>query len=299
MIEEVVVEAVALRRLRRDGGTQLRQSMDLNATREYAEAMQRGEKFPAVIVFNDGECLWLSDGFHRYDACVLCEVELIECEIREGTRQDAILWAAKANRSHGVRLTPADREKIIVTLVNEFPEAIQADIARMAGMEQSTVSRIMQRLGYEIHNSRGGPKRKEPEPEPEADPLGDILADLPDEEQEVFLPILTDPGVPEDLAREAAENLAAMPEEKRARVAEMAASPKLADRQAAVGVMRGQAYVHPAWSYVNVAIDYMNRGLSVVRDGEFEADFRAVIKELKALIEKVETCEREFEDESD
>lgn len=299
MIEEMVVEAVSLRRLRRDGGTQLRQSMDLNATREYAEAMQRGETFPPVTVFDDGECLWLSDGFHRYDACVLCEVELIECEIRNGTRQDAILHAAKANRAHGVRLNPADREKIIVTLVAEFPEDTQTEIARKAGLPDSTVNRIWQRLNFPTGNSNRGRPRKEPEPEPEADPLGDILADLPSYEQEVFLPILTDPGVPEELAREAAENLASMPEEKRARVAEMATSPKLADRQAAVGVMRGQAYVHPAWSYVNVAIDYMTRGLSVVRDGEFEADFRAVIKELKALIEKVETCEREFEDESD
>ncbi len=233
------IESISLRRLRRDGGTQLRQTMDINATREYSEAMERGEQFPPAVVFSDGESMWLADGFHRYDAHVLLNVELMECEVREGTRQDAILWAAKANEKHGVRRTPADREKTVVTLVNEFPEATQAQIARMADMPDSTVGSMLNRLGYRLGNSSGGPKRKEPEPIPSRSPIASALAGLPQQQREVFAPLLESAGVPEELALEAAANLAGMDLEKRAHVCELAASPKASDRSAAVAALSG------------------------------------------------------------
>ncbi len=243
--------------------------------------------------------MWLADGFHRYDAHVLLNVELMECEVREGTRQDAILWAAKANEKHGVRRTPADREKTVVTLVNEFPEATQAQIARMADMPDSTVGSMLNRLGYRLGNSSGGPKRKEPEPIPSRSPIASALAGLPQQQREVFAPLLESAGVPEELALEAAANLAGMDLEKRAHVCELAASPKASDRSAAVAAMRGIPYVHPLWSIVNESLGALKHGSAMARKDGFDPLYEAAVTALMTLRESVETHERRVENGSD
>ena len=52
---------IELGKLRRDGGTQPRQAIDLVVVEQYADAMADGAIFPPVIVFCDSEYFWLAD----------------------------------------------------------------------------------------------------------------------------------------------------------------------------------------------------------------------------------------------
>ena len=61
--------------------------------------------FPPVIVFREGDDYWLADGFHRVAARRQAGIRHIEAEIREGTKRDAVLYAAGANAHHGLRRT--------------------------------------------------------------------------------------------------------------------------------------------------------------------------------------------------
>lgn len=83
------VEVLRIDQLRTDGGTQPRAVMDFDTVVEYTNAMRRGENFPPVTVFFDGENYWLAHGFHRRDAALAAEFDEIECEVYQGTLLDA------------------------------------------------------------------------------------------------------------------------------------------------------------------------------------------------------------------
>lgn len=96
--------------LRRDGGTQMRDQLSEEAIEQYTIAYRNGEKMPAIIVFNDGENFWIADGFHRDESAGRAGLDEIECEVRQGTVQDAIFYALKtANRKHGLQLNRASK----------------------------------------------------------------------------------------------------------------------------------------------------------------------------------------------
>jgi hypothetical protein len=98
-----------------DGGTQMRASLDAATVQEYQDAMQPAGwgDFPPVICYYDGAQYWLADGFHRVAAfraaaATLDQPARIPADVRSGTRRDAILHAAGANASHGLRRATID-----------------------------------------------------------------------------------------------------------------------------------------------------------------------------------------------
>ena len=58
---------------------------------DYAEAVRAGVNFPPVIVFDDGEHIWLADGFHRIEAAQAAGQTAILADVRRGSRRDALL----------------------------------------------------------------------------------------------------------------------------------------------------------------------------------------------------------------
>jgi len=74
-----------------DGGTQARFETSDEWVSEIAEAIERGDNFPPVIVFYDGTNHWLTDGFHRYRAHKNLGRKDIQAVVKPGTRRDAIL----------------------------------------------------------------------------------------------------------------------------------------------------------------------------------------------------------------
>lgn len=130
--------------IRTDGGTQPRLELNNDKVAEYAECMKDGTRFPPVIVFWDGSNYWLADGFHRYHATRRIEVVTIEAEVKEGTVDEAQVFAFGANAKHGLYLTAADiREIIKRMLLNSITISwTNAQIARHIGCSKMTVGRV-------------------------------------------------------------------------------------------------------------------------------------------------------------
>jgi len=93
--------------IRLDGGTQVRTELNLDKVKEYAELMKHGTVFPPIVVYHDGTDYWLSSGFHRFFAQKMLDNTAIDCDVRQGTLEDARLFARKDN-NHGIPLTKAE-----------------------------------------------------------------------------------------------------------------------------------------------------------------------------------------------
>lgn len=139
---------VPIKDLRLDGGTQPRASLNGEVVEEYAEAMQRGDRFPPVVVFYDGENYWLVDGFHRVEASKQIGVEKIRAEIKEGSRRDAVLFSLGVNAQHGLQRTNQDKRRAVITMLADDVWGGWAirEIARHCHVSPDTVSRYKQQM---------------------------------------------------------------------------------------------------------------------------------------------------------
>lgn len=104
-----------------DQKAQPRTAILVDKVAEYTEDMQRGDRFPPLVVFFDGTKYWLADGFHRYYAASGAEVASLACDVHDGTLRDAILYSCGANASHGLRRTNQDKQRAVAKLL-EDPE---------------------------------------------------------------------------------------------------------------------------------------------------------------------------------
>jgi hypothetical protein len=143
-------------KIRIDGDTQPRVSLNQEVIGEYAEAVMLGEAFPPVIVFHDGRDYWLADGFHRYLAHKRAALTEIEAEVHVGALREALLYSVGANDKHGLRRTNEDKRRAVLILLNdpEWSEWSDAEIARRANVSAATVHRIKKSLQLEAKPDR-------------------------------------------------------------------------------------------------------------------------------------------------
>jgi hypothetical protein len=147
------VETLELTKIRTDGGTQMRAKLSEKVIEEYAAAMREGHRgeFPPLVVFFDGTDYWLADGHHRYHAAqrVMHGVryDTFDCEVHRGSRREAIIYAAGANATHGLRRTNADKHRAVMALLDD-PELGDRQrysdrvLAQMAAVSQPFVSKL-------------------------------------------------------------------------------------------------------------------------------------------------------------
>jgi hypothetical protein len=134
---------IPLANIRTDGGTQPRSEILTVTVQEYAREMQSGAKFPPVDVFYDGENYWLGDGFHRFNAADWRGEPQIECEIHQGTLEDAQWYSYGANRAHGLPRTNEDKQRAVKAALAHPKAAGMSDseIARHVGVGADMVTR--------------------------------------------------------------------------------------------------------------------------------------------------------------
>ena len=130
--------------IRTDGGTQARLKLDYDVVKEYAECMKDGEKFPPVTVFHDGSEYWLANGFHRYFATKSNGELEIECEVKQGTLDDAVLYAFSADGRQGLSRSDEDKRSIIIRMLQHpvWGKWSNAEIAKHVGVSKMTVGRV-------------------------------------------------------------------------------------------------------------------------------------------------------------
>jgi len=138
------MQEVALSALNIDGGTQPREVIDTRLAEEYALAMGTGAAFPPVVAFFDGSTYWLADGFHRHYAHKVLGRDTIECDVRQGTQRDAILFSVGANATHGLRRTNEDKRRAVTTLLKdpEWSGWSDREIARQCKVTHPFVSKL-------------------------------------------------------------------------------------------------------------------------------------------------------------
>ena len=132
-----------------DDDCQLRAAGSGATVAEYAEALRAGATFPPIIVFRDDAGRhWLADGFHRLAAHKAAGITDILVEVRDGGRREALLFAAGANASHGLRRTQDDKRRAILRLLSDadWKEWSDREIAKRTATSDKTVARLRREL---------------------------------------------------------------------------------------------------------------------------------------------------------
>ena len=177
MNQKVKINSIIVR-----GEIQQRKQLDEECIKEYVEAIADGADFPPVDVYDDGESLFLADGFHRVEAYRQTGIATVAVTIHKGTKRDAILHAVGANATHGLRRTNDDKRKAVLTLLNdsEWGQWSDTAIAKRIGVTQPFVSKVRRNRtqnGFEcgtvrkcsdgrlVDTSNIGAKRQTEEPE--------------------------------------------------------------------------------------------------------------------------------------
>ena len=138
------IKQIKISAIRIDGGTQARLKLDHDVVKEYAECMKDGDKFPPVTVFHDGSEYWLANGFHRYFATKSNGELEIECEVKQGTLDDAVLYAFSADGRQGLSRSAEDNRNIIIRMIQHpvWGKWSNAEIAKHVGVSKMTVGRV-------------------------------------------------------------------------------------------------------------------------------------------------------------
>lgn len=110
---------IELDAIRLDGGTQPRSQIIEDVVRQYAEDLSRGDAFPPLTLYFDGADYWLADGFHRFHAARGNGMRGLNCDVRQGTQRDAILYSVGCNADHGLRRTNEDKRRAVLRLLND------------------------------------------------------------------------------------------------------------------------------------------------------------------------------------
>ena len=116
----------------------------------WSESKETGKvPLPSVLVVANGKgTFWLADGYHRCYSAELEGIEKVNCEVRFGSERDARLLSIGANKTHGLRRTPGDKRKAVLSLLNdpEWGEWSQGKIASHCGVSHQYVSKVRQQL---------------------------------------------------------------------------------------------------------------------------------------------------------
>ena len=183
------LEKIRLEKIKVDGDLQVRDKINEDAVREYADVIRGGGKMPPVTVFFDGKSYHLADGWHRFFAHKQAAFAEIEAEVHDGTRRDAILFAVSANDKHGLRRTNADKRRSVLVLLEDFEwsEWNNIKIAEVCGVSATFVDKIRKEMNtpqptarkvtrggveYTMDTSKMG-RTKKAKPETPPDPVVD------------------------------------------------------------------------------------------------------------------------------
>ncbi|PSB04977.1 ParB N-terminal domain-containing protein [Merismopedia glauca] len=134
--------------IERDGETQPRVKIHPATVVEYAQDMQAGAAFPPITVFNDGGIYWLADGYHRIESALSIGATQILSNVKLGSKRDAILYAVRANGTHGLRRSNEDKRRSVAILLQDPQWSRWSDrqIARCCGVHHDLVGKLRSSL---------------------------------------------------------------------------------------------------------------------------------------------------------
>ncbi len=135
-------EKIAISAISFDEETQIRERVHEDVVNDYSEQMKRGEKFPPVILFREGIAVFIGDGWHRLLSAKKNGYTHFPAQVYGGGKAAAVRYALKANITHGLRLTSADKRKKVGVALSEYPTLSSNEIANVCGVSEALVRSI-------------------------------------------------------------------------------------------------------------------------------------------------------------
>lgn len=173
--EDYPVRMVGLKALTIDPEIQSRCRTDMAHSRSITDfVLKNGPINEPVVVFDDGDLLWVADGFHRVHgytqaARVNKRFRQIRCEIRPGSRIDAMVFSAGANQTRTYLARTSEDIKRSVFMLRGLPDWADApnpDVAKHVGISDSTARKwtiaFMRETGKPVRTARRRDAPSEP-----------------------------------------------------------------------------------------------------------------------------------------
>jgi ParB/Sulfiredoxin domain len=107
------VIALPLALLLLESSIQPREGVTASTVNEYAALYTDGHELAPIMVYQEGSEYWVADGFHRVAAAQQAGLSGIAAEVRQGTKRDALLYAAGANK-HGKPMSNEDKRRVVM-----------------------------------------------------------------------------------------------------------------------------------------------------------------------------------------
>lgn len=147
-LEQVI--DLPLAEVRTDGGTQHRPEIREDVVAEYAALMRDGVEFPPgeVVFDKENNCYWLVAGFHRREACLSIGRSSFKFVVHEGTLEDARWESLATNKSHGLRRSHEEKQRVVHAAL-KHPNSVglsDRQIARHCGVDHKTVHNWRKKL---------------------------------------------------------------------------------------------------------------------------------------------------------
>ena len=123
--------------------------VDQSTVTNYVDALSNDAKLPPVVAFRENGDLWLADGFHRVQAHTFLGMTTIEADVKTGTRQDAMIYAALANVVHGKPMSQREKREAGERLLR-LTNWSDYEIGKRIAVDRSTVTKWRSDLSSEI-----------------------------------------------------------------------------------------------------------------------------------------------------
>jgi hypothetical protein len=123
------------------------------------QVSEGGLRFPAIVLFGDGQRHWLADGFHRVLAAREAGLTEFPAEVRPGSERDALLCSIAANAGPGLPRSNADKRKAVSLLLAdpEWGRWSDGAIARHCQVTHVLVGKL--RKGVSGNGYQMGPRK--------------------------------------------------------------------------------------------------------------------------------------------
>ena len=279
-----------------DKGLQMRAFMDKNTVDDYAERLLEGDTFPPVILFNDGKNNYVGDGHNRIFAHKQAGIEIINADVRPGTRRDALFYALSANARNGQRRTVDDKRKAVMTMLDdmEWSEESDRNIAKACVVSHVFVSKLRKAEGKQpdVINVKGNGTEYKMANRAKKEPNESQAPETSDQEEKIFEMATEIRSMAEELEaserRIAVAALEATPEEKRlasVKLEELAAEVKAVSENNRVLRISRDTYQNEC-AELKKQVAYCKR-----RYEKAEKEVELLAKQMKAFKNRAETAE--------
>lgn len=143
-----MIKVVLLKNIDKAKSPQVRSEIRNDVAEEYSERYKLGKEhgMPPPILYKVGSDYLIADGWHRITAMEMVGIKSELFDVCEGTAEACLIRALKANSSHGLRRTNADKRASAMLAIKKFPNQSNASLADMCGVGDDLIAEIRKQL---------------------------------------------------------------------------------------------------------------------------------------------------------